>query len=107
MSFIGDPGPWWMVTYATLNAGRLTTSSFWPIVHELNLNGPVPVGCWKAYVPVGLNVPPVSVASSAPYLFIAVGLCIAKDEITSDGKKTPEGRVRCTMILYFPTVLQL
>src|SRR5881296_1335008 len=103
MSFIGEPGPWWIVTYATLNAGRLiafrraslfrppmycggarsnaltspvfsawkraslseigltmtlssfgftpqyfeflTSSSFWPIVHELNLNGPVPVGC--------------------------------------------------------------
>src|SRR5207249_6216641 len=79
-----------------------TSSTFWPIVHDENLNGPVPVGCWNAYVPVGLNVPPVSVASSAPYFFIAVGLCIEKDEITSDGKNTPDGRVSLTTIWYLP-----
>src|SRR6478736_3227890 len=69
-----------------------TSSTFCPIVHDENLNGPVPVGCWNAYVPLGLNVPPVSVAWSAPYFFIAVGLCIANDEMTSDGKNTPDGR---------------
>ena len=30
-----------------------TISSFSPTVHDLNLNGPVPVGCSKPYVPVG------------------------------------------------------
>src|SRR5262249_59388476 len=89
--------------YALLRA----SSTFWPIVHDTNLNGPVPVGCRNAYVPVGLNVPPVSVAASAPYFFIAVGLCIENDEITSDGKKTPDGRVRLTTIWYLPFVTQL
>src|SRR3954451_1451273 len=84
-----------------------SSSTFWPIVHDENLNGPVPVGCWNAYEPVGLNVPPVSVASSAPYFFSAVGLCIAKDWITSDEKNTPDTRVSLTTILYLPTVLQL
>src|SRR2546421_12668270 len=84
-----------------------TSSTFCPIVHDWNLNGPVPVGCWNAYVPVGLKVPPWSVAWSAPYFFIAVGLCIANDEITSDGKNTPEVRLSLTTILYLPTVLQL
>ena len=58
-------------------------------------------------MPVGLNVPPVSVASSAPYFFIAVGLCIANDWITSDEKNTPDTRDSWTTILYLPTALQL
>ena len=81
-----------------------TSSTFWPIVQDENLNGPVPVGCWNAYVPVALNAPPLSVAWSAPYFFIAVGLCIANDWITSDGKNTPDGRLSVTTILYLPTV---
>ena len=59
------------------------------------MNGPVPVGCWNAYVPVGLNVPDASAPWSAPYFFIAVGLCIANAEITSDGKNRPDGRFSC------------
>ena len=41
-------------------------------------------------MPVAWNAPPVSVPWLAPYFFIAVGLCIANDWITSDGKNTPD-----------------
>src|SRR3954447_18913328 len=84
-----------------------SSSTFWPIVHDENLNGPVPVGCWNAYEPVARNVPPLSVPWSAPYFFIAVGLCIANDWITSDGKNTPDGRFSRTTIRDLPFAAQL
>src|SRR5438477_13007008 len=83
-----------------------TSSSFWPTVHDLNLNGPVPVGWLKAYEPVAVNVPFLIWPWSAPYFFRAVGLCIANDEITSDGKNVPDRRFNRMTALYLPTAEQ-
>jgi hypothetical protein len=85
----------------------LASSSFSPTFHDLNLNGPVPVGWLNAYEPVAANVPLRISPWSAPYFFSAVGLSIENDEITSDGKNVPDGRVRRTTALYLPTALQL
>src|SRR5215217_735843 len=84
-----------------------TISTFWPIVHDLNLNGPVPVGCEKAYEPLATNVPFTSSPLSASYCFSALGLCIAKDETTSDGKKVPDCLLSLMMTLYGPLAEQL
>src|SRR6266511_6438054 len=79
-----------------------TSSTFWPTVHDLNLNGPVPVGCEKAYEPLDTNVPFTSSPLSASYCFSAFGLCIANDETTSDGKKVPDCFLSLMMTLYGP-----
>src|SRR5262245_45921643 len=84
-----------------------TISTFWPIVHDLNLKGPVPVGCSNAYEPVARNVPFRSSPWSAPYFLIAVGLCIANGAITSDGKNVPDVLLNLTTALYGPFAAQL
>jgi hypothetical protein len=84
-----------------------TISTFWPMVHDLNLNGPVPVGCSNAYEPVARNVPFRSSPWSAPYFLIAVGLCITNGAMTSDGKNVPDDFRSLTMALYGPFAEQL
>jgi hypothetical protein len=76
-----------------------TISSFSPTVHDLNLNGPVPVGCLKPYVPVGVKTPFRISALFAPYFFSAVGLAIPKFVSESAGMKGPNGfaSVNCTL----------
>ena len=68
-----------------------TISSFSPTVQDLNLNGPVPVGCLKPYVPVGVKTPFRISALLAPYFFSAVGLAIPKFVSESAGMNGPNG----------------
>src|SRR3954451_18959273 len=82
-----------------------TTFSF--TVQPPNLNGPVPVGCWNAYEPVGRNTPLDSVAESASYCFSAVGLCIANDCSASDGRNGPFGVFSVMTAVFAPFALQL
>ena len=47
-----------MISVLTLGFGPqylayFVSTTCWPTVHELNLNGPVPVGWLNAYDPVG------------------------------------------------------
>src|SRR3954469_12383955 len=81
-----------------------TTFSF--TVHPPNLNGPVPVGCENAYVPVGRNAPPESVPESESYALSAVGDCIANDCSASDGRNGPFGFVSVMRTLFGPFARQ-
>src|SRR3954453_22014183 len=75
-------------------------------VQPPNLNGPVPVGCWNAYVPVGRNEPFVIVPESESYCFSAVGDCIANDCSARDGRNGPFGLFSRMTTLFGPFVRQ-
>ena len=83
---------------------RITDS---PTVHFSSLYGPVPVGCWNAYVPVGAKTPLRIVPWFAPHFAIAAGLWIENAERTSDGTNGPFFRVSLTTAFSLPTARQL
>jgi hypothetical protein len=59
------------------------------------VNGPVPVGCWVAYVPVGWKMPSASTEpASASYFLRAVGLAIENGVSVSPAMKDDEGCVK-------------
>src|SRR5215211_5978523 len=88
--------------------GFLTTTSFSPSVHDLNLNGPVPIGCCVANVPPGWKTPFASTEPLfAPYFFSAVGLMIAKFRRASPARNDADGCVSVMAALYLPAALQL
>src|SRR5262245_28822443 len=68
-----------------------TRTTFSLTVQPPNLNGPVPVGCENAYVPVGRNAPFEIVPESESYACSAFGDCIANDCRASDGRNGPFG----------------
>src|SRR4051812_39599537 len=76
-------------------------------VQPPNLNGPVPVGCENAYVPVGRNAPPERVPESESYSFSAVGDCMANDCRASDGRNGPFGLFSVISAVFCPCALQL
>ena len=79
-----------------------------PIVHDCSMNGPVPVGCWVAYVPVGWKTPLAStVPWSAPYFCIAVGLSIENDGSESAAMNDADGAVKLIVTVDPLTALQL
>ena len=101
-----------MITWASLAFGPqywsfLCRTTFSLIVQPANLNGPVPVGCWNAYDPVGRNAPLEIVAESASYFFSAVGLCIANACSASDGRNGPFGEFSVMIAVLAPFALQL
>src|SRR5258706_262556 len=83
-----------------------TSVTFSLTVHPPNLNGPVPVGCENAYVPVGRKLPFVIVPESASYCLSAVGDCIENDCSASDGRNGPFGFVSVINALFGPLVRQ-
>ena len=78
-----------------------TISSFSPTVHDLNLNGPVPVGCLGPYVPVGVKIPFRISALLAPYFFSAVGLAIPRS-VSERPNKRPKGFASVIVTVYLP-----
>src|SRR3954454_24127303 len=83
------------------------SSSFCPIVNDTTLYGPVPVGWLNPYEPVALNAPFEIEPWSAPYLFIAVGLCIANAWSTSQLINVPVACVRFTTAVELPLAAHL
>jgi hypothetical protein len=72
------------------------------------MNGPVPVGCWVAYVPVGWNTPLESTLPwFAPYFAIAVGLSIENDGSDIAPMNDADGAVRLIVMLELLFALQL
>jgi hypothetical protein len=72
------------------------------------MNGPVPVGCCVAYVPVGWKTPSASTLPwFAPYLFIAVGLSMENDGSDSPAMNDADGDVRLMVTLDVPCAAQL
>src|SRR5215216_4812744 len=84
-----------------------TISSFSPTVQDLNLNGPVPVGCLRPYDPVGVKIPFWISPLLAPYFFSAVGLAMPKFVSESAGMNGPNGFARVKTAVYEPLALQL
>src|SRR5919198_1206526 len=69
-------------------------TSFSPSVHDLNLNGPVPIGCSVENLPPGWKTPFASTLPLfAPYFFSAVGLMIAKFRSASPARNDADGRL--------------
>ena len=74
--------------------GFFTSTSLFPIVQDLNMYGPVPIGCCVPNVPVGWNTPSgVTVPASALYFTSAVGLAMPKTDRPSAPRKPPDLRV--------------
>ena len=72
------------------------------------MNGPVPVGCCVAYVPVGWKTPSASTLPwFAPYLFIAVGLSIENDGSESAPRNDADAAVRLIVTVELLFTLQL
>src|SRR5215213_6484509 len=84
-----------------------TISSLSPILQDLNLNGPVPVGCLKPYDPVGVKMPFRSSALLAPYFLSAFGLAIAKFVSESAGMNGPNDFANVITAVDWPRALQL
>ena len=72
-----------------------------PRVHDWSMNGPVPVGCCVAYVPVGWKTP-LGVDRAlvgAVLLLIAVGLPMENEGSESAPMNEADGAVRLIVIV--------
>ncbi len=79
-----------------------------PRVHDWSMNGPVPVGCAVAYVPVGWKTPSESTEPwSAPYFCMAVGLPMKNDGSDSAPRNAADGAVSAIVTVELPVAVQL
>ena len=79
-----------------------------PRFHDWSMNGPVPVGCCVAYVPVGWKTPLASTEPwLAPYFCSAVGLPMENEGSERPARNDAEGDVRLIVIVELLTTLQL